>query len=72
MTIQIETNHNMGDIVFFLNDDKIKCGAIYKMEITLDENGQRSYLFVRDANNDISVVPEERVFPSKEQLIQSL
>jgi hypothetical protein len=72
MTIQLETTYNLGDLVFFLKDDKIKSGAIYKMEITLDENGQRSYLFVRDANDDISVVPEERVFPAKEQLIQSL
>lgn len=77
MTIQIETNHAIGDNVFFLKDDKIKTGVVYKIEITIEEtswkgNAQLTYLFVRDANHEVAVVSEDRAFTSKEQLIQSL
>lgn len=72
MTIQIETKHSIGDIVFFLKDDKIKTGTIYKMEINIDDKENRIYLYVRDENNDISITSEDRAFESKQQLIQSL
>lgn len=72
MTIQIETRHNIGDVVYFLNNDKIKTGAIYKIDITFEENRMTMYMFVREADGDLSIVYEDKAFASKEQLIQSL
>lgn len=72
MTIQIETRHNIGDVVYFLKSDKIKTGTIYKIDITFEENRMNMYMFVREADGDLSIVYEDKAFPSKEQLIQSL
>jgi hypothetical protein len=72
MTIQIETRHNIGDVVYFLKNDKIKTGTIYKIEIVFEENKKSLYMFVRDEDGDPSIVYEDKAFPSKEQLIQSL
>jgi hypothetical protein len=72
MTIQIETRHNIGDVVYFLRNDKIKTGTIYKIEIVFEENKKSLYMFVRDEDGDPSIVYEDKAFPSKEQLIQSL
>jgi hypothetical protein len=72
MTIQIETRYNIGDVVYFLKDDKIKTGTIYRMDMTFEENKKTLYMFVRDTDDDLSIVYEEKAFPSKEQLIQSL
>jgi len=72
MTIQIETRHNIGDVVYFLRNDKIKTGTIYKIEIVFEENKKSLYMFVRDEDGDPSIVYEDKAFASKEQLIQSL
>jgi hypothetical protein len=72
MTIQIETRYNIGDVVYFLKDDKIKTGTIYKMEVTFEENKKSLYMFARDTQDNLSVMHEDKAFPSKEQLIQSL
>ena len=72
MTIQIETRYNIGDVVYFLKNDKIKTGTIYKMDMTFEENTKTLYMFVRDTDGDLSIVYEDKAFPSKEQLIQSL
>jgi hypothetical protein len=72
MKIQIETKFSIGDTIFFIDDDKIKFGVLYKMEITIEEHEHRTYLFARDENRDVSVLPEKRAFISREKLIQSL
>lgn len=72
MTIQIETRYNIGDVVYFLKDDKIKTGTIYKMDVTFEENRKTLYMFARHDDGDLSILYEEKAFPSKEQLIQSL
>jgi hypothetical protein len=74
MKIQIETKFSFGDTIFFIEDGKIKFGVMYKMDITIEENEHRTYLFVRDQDEtaSVSVVPEIRAFISREQLIQSL
>ena len=72
MKIQIETKFSIGDTIFFIEDDKIKFGVMYKMDITIEEHEHRTYLFVRYENGSTSVVPERRAFISREQLIQSL
>ena len=64
--------HNIGDVVYYLKDDKIKTGTVYKIDITFEENKKSLYMFVRDTDGDLSIVYEERAFTSKEQLIQSL
>ena len=72
MKIQIETKFSIGDTIFFIDDDKIKFGVMYKMEVTIEEHEHRTYLFARDENKDVSVLPEKRAFISREKLIQSL
>jgi extradiol dioxygenase family protein len=72
MKIQIETKFSFGDTVFFIEDDKIKFGVMYKMDITFEENEHRTYLFVRDPDGNLSAVREIKAFISREQLIQSL
>jgi hypothetical protein len=72
MKIQIETKFSFGDTIFFIEDDKIKFGVIYKMDVTFEENEHRTYLFVRDQNGAASALRETRGFISREQLIQSL
>jgi hypothetical protein len=72
MKIQIDTKFSIGDTIFFIEDDKIKFGVMYKMEITIEEHEHRTYLFARDENGNASFIQEKRAFISKEQLIQSL
>jgi hypothetical protein len=72
MKIQIETKFSFGDTIFFIQDDKIKFGVMYKMDITVEENEHRTYLFARDEDGNTSVLPEKRAFISREKLIQSL
>lgn len=72
MTIQIETKFSVGDTVFFIEDEKIKFGVIYKMDVTIDKDGQSIYLYTRDGNNSLSVMRERKAFISREQLIQAL
>jgi len=72
MKIQIDTKFSFGDTIFFIEDGKIKFGLMYKMDITVEENEHRAYVFAQDENGSISVVPERRAFISREQLIQSL
>lgn len=72
MTIQIETNHAIGNEVYFIKDDKIKSGTIYKMEMTITADSQDVLLYVRSESNDINCISDSRAYQSKEQLIQSL
>lgn len=72
MTIQIETKFSVGDTVFFIEDEKIKFGVIYKIDVTIDKDGQSIYLYTRDSNNSLSVMRERKAFISREQLIQAL
>jgi hypothetical protein len=72
MKIQIETKFSFGDTIFFIEDNKIKFGVMYKMDITVEENEHRTYVFAQDENGSTSVIPERRAFISREQLIQSL
>lgn len=72
MTIEIKTRHDIGDVVYYLKDDKIKTGTVYKIEIVFEENKKSLYMFVRDEDGNPSIVYEDKAFPSKEQLIQSL
>jgi hypothetical protein len=72
MKIQIDTKFSFGDTIFFIQDDKIKFGVMYKMDVTFEENEHRAYLFARDQDGNSLVVPERRAFISREQLIQSL
>jgi len=72
MKIQIETKFSFGDTIFFIQDDKIKFGVMYKMDVTLEDNEHRVYLYTRDSDGELSVVPERKAFISREKLIQSL
>jgi hypothetical protein len=72
MKIQIETKFSFGDTIFFIQDDKIKFGVMYKMDVTLEDNEHRVYLYTRDNDGELSVVPERKAFISREKLIQSL
>jgi hypothetical protein len=72
MKIQIETKFSFGDTIFFIQDDKIKFGVMYKIDITVEDSEHRVYLYARDQNGDMSVVPERKAFISRQQLIQSL
>ena len=72
MKIQIETKFSFGDTIFFIQDDKIKFGVMYKMDVTIEDNEHRVYLYARDNDGELSVVPERRAFVSREKLIQSL
>ena len=72
MKIQIETKFSFGDTIFFIQDDKIKFGVMYKMDVTLEDNEHRVSLYTRDNDGELSVVPERKAFISREKLIQSL
>jgi hypothetical protein len=72
MKIQIETKFSFGDTIFFIQDDKIKFGVMYKMDVTIEDNEHRVYLYARDSDGELSVVPERKAFISREKLIQSL
>jgi hypothetical protein len=72
MKIQIETKFSIGDTIFFIDDDKIKFGVMYKMEVTIEEHEHRTCLFARDEERNVFVMPEKRAFISREKLIQSL
>jgi hypothetical protein len=74
MKIQLETTYNLGDLVYFLKHDKIVTGNIYKIEVTVDIDGQTEYLCIRplDSDHTSAVVRPHQAFNSREQLIQSL
>lgn len=68
----IEVTHNLGDIVYFLKNDKIASGNIYKIEATIDDEGQSGFLFIKTEEYSSVVVRPHQVFNSREELIQSL
>jgi len=72
MKIEIDTKFSIGDTIFFIQDNKIKFGVMYKIDITTDGNQHSIYFYARDNENNVSVIPERRAFISKEQLIESL
>lgn len=74
MTIQLETTYNLGDLVYFLKHDKIAMGNIYKIEVTVDSDGQTEFLCIRPLDSDYTsaVLRPHQAFNSREQLIQSL
>jgi hypothetical protein len=72
MRIQIDTKFSIGDTIFFIKDNEITFGVLYKMDITTDGNQHSIYLYAKDNNDHVLVIPEARAFTSKEQLIHSL
>ena len=69
----IETKFSVGDTVYLIHDNRITSGTIYK--ITIDITGiEDTYIYYHLEVNryDVKRVIEERLFASKEQLIQSL
>jgi hypothetical protein len=68
----IEVTHNLGDIVFFLQNDKIASGNIYKIEATIDDEGQTAFLFLKTENYGSAVLRPHQVFYSRQQLIDQL
>jgi hypothetical protein len=45
---------------------------MYKMDVTIEDTEHRVYLYARDNDGELSVVPERKAFVSREKLIQSL
>jgi hypothetical protein len=72
MTIQLETTHNLGDFVYFIHNDKITAGTIYRIDATLDEDGQSAFLFVKTKDHNSVVIRPHKVFNSRQQLIDQL
>jgi len=68
----IEVTHNLGDIVYFLKNDKIATGNIYKIEATIDDEGQTAFLFLKTEDYGSAVLRPHQAFNSREELIQSL
>ena len=72
MTIEIQTKSSLGDTVFFIKDNKIQFGVIYKIEITIDGETQNIHLYTRGNANEVSFLSEIKTFLSREELIESL
>ncbi len=68
----IEVTHNLGDIVYFLKNDKIVSGNIYKIEATISEEGQTGFLFIKTEDYDSAVIRPHEAFNSRQQLIDQL
>lgn len=68
----IEVIHNLGDIVYFLKNNKIVSGNIYKIEATISEEGQTGFLFIKTENYEPAVIRPHEAFNSRQQLIDQL
>lgn len=72
MKIEIELTHNLGDNVCFLKDDKITSGTIYKIEVSIDEQGHTEFLFIKTNDYNSVVIRPHKAFYSRQELIESL
>ena len=79
----IETKYNIGDVVWFMWDNKPTCQKIAAMEVYVRERVLPSYYVEPYEINPIKVVNsdiipynrrfhEYRLFPTKEELLKSL
>jgi hypothetical protein len=67
----IETRHDVGDMVYFLHNNKMMHIAIYKQDINLYEDRISTYLIFKDGD-DIIVKPQDQVCLTQEELILSI
>lgn len=73
--MKIETKYNIGDEVWFMHDNKVKSGTIIKIDVVLErdmnsQNVGKSVYY--GLYNFISPYIEQRLFPTKEELLKSL
>lgn len=72
MKIEITSEFSIGDTVYFIDNNKIKSGNLYKIEVVVEEQTAISFLFVRSEEYTSSVIRPNHAFNSREELIQSL
>jgi len=72
MKIEITSEFSIGDTVYFIDNNKIKSGNLYNIEVVVEEQTAISFLFVRGEEYTSSVIRPNQAFNSREELIQSL
>ena len=73
--MKIETKYNVGDILYFIEDDKVKKGSARGVKIDLDaarsNNPSISYYFGKSLL-DFHTIPEHRVSDNIDDLLEHL
>ena len=71
----IETKYNIGDEVWFMHDNKVKSGTIIKMCVVVERDINSQYVSKSVQygfyNFNYTYI-ENRLFPTKEELLKSL
>ena len=72
--MQITTKYNLGQEVWFMKDNEIKHASIYDIpKIQVLYSGRGGYgTGITYGFNSLGEYPEDRLFPTKEELIKSL
>jgi hypothetical protein len=66
-----ETKYDVGDMVYFMRDNKINWLPIVSIDVSIREHGTDVYLVFRN-HNDIVVVNEYNAYYTKAQLIEEI
>lgn len=71
--MEIKTKYNIGDTVYYLSDNTVKCSTIEFITIYINnyKNSVTITYTVRDYNS-YNYITKEELFPTKEELLKSL
>lgn len=76
MEIKIDTKYNIGDLVYFMNRDKVDKGLVIaaniKVEVTDNKRSQSNTTIIYIIEGYKAARFEKELFSSKEELISSL
>lgn len=75
--MEIKTKHNIGDRVYFMYDNHIKCGTITSMKVEVESQYDNTCIIHSSTTimyniQGIGHKYENKLFSSKEELINSL
>ena len=81
--MKIETKYNVGDVVWFIHDNKVKSDKIMLIKLCIRANDKNDIQYRMESykNSDIDKQPnhvvsndffERNIFPSKQALLDSL
>jgi hypothetical protein len=69
--MRYETKYDVGDMVYFIRDNKINWLPIVSIDVSIREYGTDVYLVFRN-HNDIVVINESYAYYTKAQLIEDI
>lgn len=70
--MKIETSHNIGDLVYFMHDNKIVSANVHTISANCTSRAQSVQYIVKWGHNESLILTSEKVFSNKKSLLDSL